>query len=919
MATNNDLALSGTIIEGEIVRINNDQTASASQSVVAQSTNFVIRGAGQIGASSLTGSELTMQDCSVTISSNSSLGRAGVFSYGDSSGIATIGKVTVRRGHILNYVSGDTDQFFTELADTRYMNISPNGRHLLRFQDGGVFKDCTATFSGVGIVELHGLVDISGNSLTNLTGGFINFSTNQSLTIEAQNFLGAIGTISFTNAGKNIMTDCLKNGAPFTESELKGANYVSLVNTSSEHTAFAKRQKFTIADNEGVALTGATTAYYQNGASIYSTTSGSVDRLAELFRTNEIQQNWSGAVLSNFTDFISAASPISRRIRLYGYLPQEAVYASYDTYTTHKDDFVKLQEDKDLVELDKATVDARTTISTNTELYEAAQSFLADNMATSAITLISPTGDAGAYAIKVDKTASSVFSLSGNTITFKSDVFIGNITTTDTFTLANGATVLGTVTDVSGTIRATSITITDLTSAAIYIEDSLGVQFDYQTGVSGTYNNTAPLGSSGTWKVIINRAGYIASVNTFTADGSPKSYNGDLAQLTQPSGSPMYTGSSSALLSVVPVADGSQMSVRIGNGIVTAQQVLDESEGVLSTVAGMKYLANGGGRIESATLATGTFLFLKSNVRLVRDTVTDSSATVEAFVTSSDGIITDNVNGDVQFVTVTRAQQLIEYDHAIYIDAVTGVNSNIYPFGTEANPVDSWSNAKVLAEFYGFRNIRFKGSLTLDADMEGYLLEGGGILDHLNTSTFSVQGSTFTRMNMGGSGSGFRACDTVNLLNGVTNLSGTFTLCALNEQFSLSDNGSTTFSRCISNLAGIASPQMNLGVNTQTSLRDYDGSLVVSGSTVGCNTSIDYTSGTAILDNTNTGGVIVLGGIPKTAITDNSSGTTINTEGCFENEIMRGTDLTAVRAEVDQALVDYDVDTKTNVKPSVSV
>ena len=588
-----------------------------------------------------------------------------------------------------------------------------------------------------------------------------------------------------------------------------------------------------------------------------------------------------------------------------------------------------------ITEATKATVDAYTEIDTTEKFYDRAKAYLCDNYAGESSTIVSRSGstiDAGSYNVTIDATAGSAFAFDGSTITIKASTFTGNITTTGTFTLANGATVVGSVTDTGGTEFSTSIEITNLTSADIYVEDNLGNQFDYQTGVTGTYNNTAPFGSTGTWKVVINRAGYIASVNTFTVDGNTKSYNGDLVQLTQPSGSPMYTGSSSGVLSVVPETDGSRMNVRIGNGTVTAQQVLDESEVALSTAAGMEYLGNGGGRLEFASLATGTFLFLKTNVRLIRDTAPDSSATVEAFVTSSDGVILDSTNGGVQFVTVTRAQQLIEYDHAIYIDAVNGTNANVYPYGTEANPVDSWSNAKILADFYGFRNIRFKGNLTLDADLEGYIVEGGGVLDTLNISNFSVQGSTFLRMNMLGSGTGFRACETVNLMNGITNLSGTFALCAFNEQFSIADNQSATFSRCISNLPGLTAPQMNLGANTQAAIRDYDGAITVSGSTAGCNTTLDFTSGKAVLDNTNTGGTISVRGITRTAFTDNSAGTTVDSVGVLENEVMRGTDgantiapdNAGIAAIPTNPLLTNDsrlgtFDTKTNVKPSVSV
>jgi len=597
-------------------------------------------------------------------------------------------------------------------------------------------------------------------------------------------------------------------------------------------------------------------------------------------------------------------APYSLRSVSYGKLFTTTSISAEDTFESA----IVMLADSTITEATKATVDAYSTLETPEKLYDRAVSWLEGNITTETAFLVSLSGDtidAGGYNVTIDATAGSAFAFDGSTITIKASTFTGNITTTGTFTLANGATIVGSVTDSGGTEFSTTIEVTGLTSANIYLEDNTGTQVDYQTNITGTYNYTAPLGSTGNWKLVIDRAGYIASVNTFTADGNLKSFSGVLTQLTQPSGAAMYTGSTSALLSVVPNPDGSRLNIRIGNGTVTAQQILDECEDAIATNDGMKYLSNGGGRVEFASLATGTFLFLKTNVRLIRDNIGDSSATVEAFVTSSDGVILDNTNGDVQFVTVTRAQQLIEYDHTIYVDAANGANASVYPYGTEANPVNSWSNAKVLADFYGFREIHFKGSLTLDDEAEGYIFKGGGINDVLNTSTYSVAGSTFKEMNIIGSGTGARACDTVNLLDGITNLEGTFTLCTFNEQLSVAANADVIFSRCISGLAGTAAPQINFAANSQVSIRDFDGGLTLSGSTAGCNTTADFTSGKCTIDNTNIGGVISVRGITSTAFTDNSAGATIDSAGVHE--------------QPSEALTDYSADTKTNIKPSVSI
>tara|TARA_R110002167_G_scaffold45515_3_gene136729 strand:+ start:3556 stop:5958 length:2403 start_codon:yes stop_codon:yes gene_type:complete len=341
-----------------------------------------------------------------------------------------------------------------------------------------------------------------------------------------------------------------------------------------------------------------------------------------------------------------------------------------------------------ITESTKATVDAYTTLETSAKFYDRAVSWLEGNITNETAFLVTRSGstiDAGSYNVTIDATAGSTFAFDGSTITIKASTFTGSITTTGTFTLANGATFIGSVTDVSGTSSSTPFEITGLVSGNIYIQDDTGTLFDYQTGVTGTYNAVAPLGSSGTWKVTVDSAGYIANKFTFIADGAGKNFSGILTQLTQPSGSPMYTGSSSALLSVAPVADGSKMLVRIGNGFVTAQEVFDEVEDALATTVGMEYLSNGGGRIELAVLPTGTFLFLKTNItdgiQMIRDSAPDASATVGAFISSTDGTVVDGSNGEIQFISstgITAAAVKAEVDQAL-VDYDVDTKTNVKP------------------------------------------------------------------------------------------------------------------------------------------------------------------------------------------------------------------------------------------------
>lgn len=118
-----------------------------------------------------------------------------------------------------------------------------------------------------------------------------------------------------------------------------------------------------------------------------------------------------------------------------------------------------------LTQTNKTTVDAYTELETPEKLYDRAKSYLYDNYAGETSLIASRQGtaiDMGSFNLVIDATASSAFALSGNTVTIKASTFTGDITTTGTVTLSNGATVIGTIIDTNGTISNTSLTLTGL-------------------------------------------------------------------------------------------------------------------------------------------------------------------------------------------------------------------------------------------------------------------------------------------------------------------------------------------------------------------------------------------------------------------------------------------------------------------------
>lgn len=96
--------------------------------------------------------------------------------------------------------------------------------------------------------------------------------------------------------------------------------------------------------------------------------------------------------------------------------------------------------DKQITESNKTTVDAYTTLSNNTELYDRAKAYLFDNYAgESTIYVLDNTADIGAANLTMGETESSAFAYSAGDMTIKipSAGYSGTIKTTGTITLSS--------------------------------------------------------------------------------------------------------------------------------------------------------------------------------------------------------------------------------------------------------------------------------------------------------------------------------------------------------------------------------------------------------------------------------------------------------------------------------------------------
>jgi len=211
--------------------------------------------------------------------------------------------------------------------------------------------------------------------------------------------------------------------------------------------------------------------------------------------------------------------------------------------------------------------------------------------------------------------------------------------------------VVGVYTDTTGT--SASLTLAGLQDASVLLVDGSGATVEFQAAQSGEFDyvyNFAP-GATGTWRWVAKAPGREHATGTFTPGaGGAFSYAPVLTQKLTPSGDPMYTGTTSALVSV-SIPGTTTAYIDIGDGTAPLQESFNETELALVTQAGLEWLAAGKDDVSVFDSGSGDYLFLTAGWRLRRASAGDANAAIEAYVTSADGVIVDDTNGPVLYLT----------------------------------------------------------------------------------------------------------------------------------------------------------------------------------------------------------------------------------------------------------------------------
>jgi hypothetical protein len=311
-------------------------------------------------------------------------------------------------------------------------------------------------------------------------------------------------------------------------------------------------------------------------------------------------------------------------------------------------------DDTLLSETSKAVVDAYTSIDNSGKFYDRAKAYLYDNYDGESATLVTKTADlidAGSFDIVIDATAAQVIDLTGNTLTIKSSVFTGDITTTGTLWFVNGATGVGRFTSSAGVQVSISLTFNNLSTSTVEIFDNTGTSVQRYTNQTGTLVYSTPLGSTGTWSYIIDRIGYRPIISDFDPTLNDLIIDGTQSLLLTAQGNTMYSGSSSSLVNITYDFVTPQLNIEIGNGGVSPQVIFDEVEQSLVTANGMRWQKENNTLVTFDDLpAVGQMLFMQDNIRLKRASASDVNSAVNGYILSTQSTPVDGVNGNVNYV-----------------------------------------------------------------------------------------------------------------------------------------------------------------------------------------------------------------------------------------------------------------------------
>lgn len=454
-----------------------------------------------------------------------------------------------------------------------------------------------------------------------------------------QNFSGEFRNSTFTDTNTNI----IDSSGAFSALVFDFIDCTTFADTkiSNPNGTFnqAKSINYTLTDVSGTGLNDVKVAVYDNSQTIQTGLQASVSGVI-----NQINATFFCRPHNSATE---NKAPFDIRIRKYGYVYQGFQSAVSSPILQE----VRLPINNELV---------------STEAQAAAITGISINFATETITIREDHNaqslyDYYQYQLYQDNNLAydedliktgNAFDLDDYGLIVNNAVYAGDITTTGNITFQNGAQGIGVFTSSSGVQTSISLTFNNLSTSTVEIFDNTGTSVQRYTNQTGTLVYITPLGSTGTWSYIIDRIGYRPIISSFDPTLNNLIIDATQDLLLTAQGAAMYSGSSSALVSITYDFVTPQLNIEIGNGGISPQVIFDEVEQSLVTANGMRW------QKENSTLVTfddlpavGQMLFMQDNIRLKRASAGDVNATVNGYVLSTQGTPVDGVNGNVNYIS----------------------------------------------------------------------------------------------------------------------------------------------------------------------------------------------------------------------------------------------------------------------------
>ncbi len=439
--------------------------------------------------------------------------------------------------------------------------------------------------------------------------------------------------------------------------------------------------------------------------------------------------------------------------------------------------------------------------------------------------------------------------------------------------------------------QQTDVTITlNAGISAVLVLDALDAVIQYTNNESGTFQYTIPASESGEYKFIVKTTGYQESRLTKDADGVNITLSAITSQDAQPTGEPMYTATTSALVNIEVIPEqvappqDPRLNIRIGDGAVSGQVCYDETEDALQTQLGLEYLFAGGCRTSFVPLPGGNYFFLGCFVRFFRDQVSDVNATVNVFAISADGSPVDGTNGGVTFLFVSDADKLAAHLGAVYIDESSAFSGTVFPTGTPIKPVNNIADAVVISEGLGLREWKLVSTVTVNVNVLGYTLFPVANFAAQITMDASANFDGSSIVNSGwlgdftASAGGFVRSEQSTLI-GVANLSTSLHRnCRLIGTQTIGAAANVDFFKVAANEnTGVPVIDLQgLGDNT-VELQDFSGAIIISGVSGSSEVIISGAQVDITLDASCDGGSIIVRGAGK--LSDASTGSAVDSTG----------------------------------------